>query len=154
VLEQRSFPDYFTSAVVEIRTDRSVVLDNITNLNHVIWGEGQVTINLDATQGRNSLRNLSNYIGDNVADGRSDDGIRLLIRNTDGADMLISVHIQSAGIETLSAASLCFESDCITYASSRNSYGFAIKRSGHLYVKSNSEVAYLVLESIERVQDL
>jgi hypothetical protein len=110
-------------------------------------GSGQITLNLKGKQGSENFMHKPNFIGDNIPDSQSG-GIqfRLVSKN---AKYRLTVNVSAAAISNGAKAFICIDELCEKYSDDKREYNFNVKDPSKLYLKTDTDVAYAVLKSLD-----
>lgn len=111
-------------------------------------GTGEVLISLIGKSGVENLNGKPNYLGDNRRDGDSL-GVEYAIESTHEIFEL-NIQIEAAAFPSEGPEpELCVDSECQLYSRGVQSYSFFVRNPKKIYIKTNHEVAYLVVSAIK-----
>ena len=109
-------------------------------------GVGSITLTLSNPVGKEVFDQKPNYIGDNLPDDKSD-GVSYTFGSRDG-EYQIQLKVSAiGGNEQL--IYICIDTSCINYSKEIDSYKFSVHNPKRLYIKSDQDVGYVVLSSID-----
>ena len=110
-------------------------------------GSGEITLTLQGEQGSENFLHKPNFVGDNIPDHQSG-GIqfRLLGKN---ADYRLTVNVSAAAMSNDAKTFLCIDDSCEKYSDEKREYSFVVKDPSKLHLKTDADVAYTVLKSLE-----
>ena len=110
-------------------------------------GSGQITLNLKDKQGSENFMHKPNFIGDNIPDNQSG-GIqfRLVSKN---AKYRLTVNVLAAVISNDAKTFICINESCEKYSDYKREYSFDVQDPSKLYLKTDKDVAYAVLRSLD-----
>jgi hypothetical protein len=110
-------------------------------------GSGEITVTLKEQEGRENFLHRPNFVGDNISD-RQSGGIQFRLVSSDATYRLI-VNVSSAAISNGANAFICIDESCEKYSDDKREYSFVVKGPSRLYLKTDTDVAYAVLKSID-----
>lgn len=111
-------------------------------------GVGTVQLALRGRKGVETFADKPNFLGDNVADGLNAGGINYALDMEPGVYAL-TVNVTALAVSGNQSIQLCVDDVCQTVASGEQKLEFEVKRPKNVYVRSDTDVAYAVLASIE-----
>jgi len=108
---------------------------------------GTITITVEVPSDEERFVHLPNFVGDNSPDGLLQG---LDYRFTGATDTIstITVAVTGAAIAGDAPTSLCIDDVCQPYERELHSYTFAAEDPERLYLQTDADVAYLVLDSV------
>lgn len=110
-------------------------------------GNGKVTLILKGQQGSENFLHKPNYIGDNVSDHQSG-GIQFRLSSKKAKYRFI-VKVSAAAISNDAIAFICINESCEKYSDHKREYSFYVQDPSKLYLKTDIDVAYVVLKSLD-----
>lgn len=110
-------------------------------------GKGTIKLSLLKSSGAEIFAHRPNFFGDNRMDG-SHSGISYEFVNSSSAQYAITVKITGAGTNDGQPMSLCIDTQCVNFSKEEKEYRFVASSPERLYLKSDSDIAYIVAESI------
>ncbi|GKS64661.1 hypothetical protein YTPLAS72_19650 [Nitrospira sp.] len=91
--------------------------------------------------------NLPNYIGDTISDGENN-GASYNLEITPGTyDMLIN--LVGSGLGGKGDVAICIDNNCRLFSETIKTYRISTVNPKRLHLKSNADVAYVVMDSFE-----
>lgn len=110
-------------------------------------GKGWITLTLKGDQGMERFANLPHYIGDTISDGENN-GVSYNLEITPGTyDVLIN--LVGSGLEGKGDVAICIDNNCRLFSETIKTYQISTVNPKRLYLKSNADVAYVVMDSFE-----
>jgi hypothetical protein len=119
-----------------------------SNADIVRGGIGKVQLALRGQKGVETFADKPNFLGDNVADGANAGGLSYALDMEPGIYAL-TVNVTALAVTGNQPVQLCIDELCQALATGDQKIEFEVKRPKHVYVKSEVDVAYAVLASIE-----
>jgi hypothetical protein len=110
-------------------------------------GTGEITLDLTSRAGSENFLHKPNFIGDNKSDGKTA-GIQFRLTTKNYTYRLI-VNISAAAISDSAQAFLCIDESCEEYSNDKRDYSFIVSRPSKLYLRTSSDVAYVVIKSLD-----
>lgn len=110
-------------------------------------GKGEISLSLNDKKGIEKFINLPNYIGDNKADGESA-GVSFKLDAAPGK-YSVTINISASAIGEKGPVSICIDKKCTAFSGENKTYRIVAINPSSLYLKSEMDVAYIVLASIE-----
>ncbi|GKQ53940.1 hypothetical protein BRSPCE3_47950 [Bradyrhizobium sp. Ce-3] len=110
-------------------------------------GEGTITLSLTSKRGTETFQAIPNFLGDNVRDGNSI-GVSYKFKGPIG-NYKVTVNVAGTGQEGDQPIRICLDGSCRNFSSDQHQYQFLARQPKSLTLKSDADVAYVVLQSIE-----
>lgn len=128
---------------------RPFLFDYLTsNADIIRGGNGSVRLTLQAKNGIEKFADKPNFLGDNVADGLNDRGLSFTLASEPGRYAL-AVQVAALAVTGNQPVQLCVDDVCQDLAAGDQRLKFEVAQPKSVYVKSEIDVAYAVLASIE-----
>jgi hypothetical protein len=128
---------------------RPVLFDYLTsNADIIRGGNGSVRLTLQAKNGIEKFTDKPNFLGDNVADGANARGLSFSLSSEPGRYEL-AVQVTALAVTGNQPVQLCVDDVCKALAAGDQRLEFEVAQPKSVYVKSEIDVAYAVLASIE-----
>lgn len=110
-------------------------------------GSGEIMLTLKGQQGSENFLHKPNFVGDNIPDGQVTGLLfRLVSKN---AKYRLTVNVSAAAISNGAKAFICIDELCEKYSDDKREYSFNVQRPSKLYLKTDADVAYAVLKSLD-----
>lgn len=153
VISEGKPPASYNAVLVDSKSDAAEIFYYITQPNSILRGSvGEVIISTESPQGEETFDNLPNFVGDINEDGL-DEGVTVTIRNPSSEKKRLVVNVQAQAITGFASAQLCLGDVCLEIVESKTIYDFYLGKSAKLSVRSEVDIAYLVLNSISWYSD-
>jgi len=110
-------------------------------------GEGEIKLSLHGGTGIENFDSIPNFIGDNVADGNQKGVSYRLIE--DPGTYHVTVNVAGSAEIGDRPIHICLDESCEKFSDSQREYYFKANNAKVLHLKSDADVAYIVLKSIE-----
>ena len=98
-------------------------------------------------KGKDTLKHLPNFLGDNKLDGKFS-GLEFGFKGARGK-YDFTLETLAAAIPTGESVFLCLNQSCQQYSAEKTEYTFKVSNPQKLYLKTTTDVAYVVMGSIE-----
>jgi hypothetical protein len=110
-------------------------------------GEGEIRLPLRENEGTEAFNDIPNFVGDNVEDEDSK-GISYRLQGHSGI-YYVTVNVAGSAEVGNEVMYLCLDASCQEFSTDRRKYEFEVTSPKRLYLKSNADLAYVVLKSLE-----
>lgn len=110
-------------------------------------GEGTIPLSLASKRGSETFLDIPNFLGDNVHDGNSI-GVSYKL-NAPIGNYKVTVNVAGAAQEGDQPVRICLDDACRNFSRDQQQYQFLARQPKSLTLKSDADVAYVVLRSIE-----
>lgn len=110
-------------------------------------GTGKITLTLKGQQGSENFLHKPNFVGDNISDHQSG-GIQFRLVSKK-AKYRLTVNLAAAAISNDAKALICIDESCEKHSDDKREYSFLVKGPSRLYLKTDTDVAYIVLKSLD-----
>lgn len=153
VISEGKPPASYNAVLIDSRRGANELFYYITQPNSILRGSvGEVIISTESPQGEETFDNLPNFVGD-INEDRLDEGVTVTIRNPSSEKKRLVVNVRAQAIMGFASAQLCLGDVCLEIVESKKIYDFYLGKSAKLSVRSQVDIAYLVLNSISWYSD-
>lgn len=153
VISEGKPPASYNAVLIDSRRGANELFYYITRFNFIIRGSvGKVVISTESPQGEETFDNIPNFVGDISEDGLNE-GVTVTIRNPSSEKKRLVVNVQAQAITGFAPAQLCLGDVCLEIVESKKIYDFYLGKSVTLSMRSEADIAYLVLNSISWYSD-
>lgn len=122
--------------------------DYLTQKSNILrGGVGQIGLSFRMSNGKTNFTDLPNYVGDNIKDGMCE-GVVYRFKEAKGV-YSIKIKANALASDQNEKSFVCVDKNCIKLTSDILVYEFMAANPLLLYVKSNQDVAYVVMDSME-----
>ncbi len=128
-----SSPDYFNYLNLEASILRG--------------GKGEISLALKGLNGIENFSNLPNYLGDNKADGESA-GVSYKFETLPGK-YAITINVSGSAVVGKNPVAICIDNNCTAFSEEKKLYRMSAVNPSKLYLKSDNDIAYFVMASVE-----
>jgi hypothetical protein len=111
-------------------------------------GAGTIKLSLHGDSGVETFGDMPNYLGDNIEDGNRG-GVSYRLEDLRPGTFRLTVNVSGAEQDSDQPTYLCVDRTCRNFSKKQQQYEFELVSPKVLYLKSESDVAYLTLKSVE-----
>jgi hypothetical protein len=111
-------------------------------------GAGIIKLSLHGDSGVETFGDIPNYLGDNIEDGNRG-GVSYRLEDLRPGTFRLTVNVAGIGEDRDQPIYLCVDNTCRNFSKKQQQYEFELVSPKVLYLKSESDVAYLILKSVE-----
>ncbi len=120
------------------------------NAEVVRGGVGFISIDLQQKKsGLEDFYGIKNYIGDNKINNSFDDFKFLIKGAIDDVKYRITIEVAGAAFSGDKLAFICVDRSCEPYSKDIKQYNFFVVNPSEIYLKTDMDVAYVVMKSLE-----
>ena len=117
-----------------------------SNADVIRGNTGEISLKITKNRGSENFEHLPNFIGDNKSDNQFK-GLEFRLFNGSGKYRL-TVNVSGSAFSSGDVAFICINQSCEQYSSDKLEYKFEVERPSKLYLKTEMDVAYVVMKSL------